>query len=217
MRVIALIVMLAAMTLGVRAADDAITPREARRDAKATAGWLATLYERLADQHFHTGNWDDAVSALDRVIILKPVAGVDPYASAAWLLFSTGKMDEAMAMYQRMIEENPTDPDGYFELGMFYFRRHNYSEALAWFEKAVALGLPLPKRHMYGHTLSKLGRNADALAFWEQVLVEEPTNEVAQREVVRLRQPQPAVDVAPYAHDHSAVDDLALPACPDCE
>ncbi|HEX2952199.1 MAG TPA: tetratricopeptide repeat protein [Armatimonadota bacterium] len=139
----------------------------------------------LADQYFHQGNFDQAVNAFDRVTIINPV-GIEPYSTAAWLLWSSGKNDQALDFYQRMIAANPNNPDGYFELGLFYVRLHNDTEAVKWLGRAVQLGLRAPKNHLYGLALTRLGRNEEALAFWRQVLADSPNDEIAQREIGRL-------------------------------
>ncbi|MEI6520301.1 MAG: tetratricopeptide repeat protein, partial [bacterium] len=115
--------------------------------------------------------------------------GVDKYALAAWLLWSTGKHDEAIGYYNKMILANPNNPDAYFEYGFYYVTQKNDKEAVRWLQTAVALGLKSPKRHLYGHALKRLGMKEEALAFWKKVLVEEPGNEVARNEVEKLLNP----------------------------
>ena len=65
--------------------------------------------------------------------------------------------------------------------------RRRYAEALPWLEKADALGVTSPHSHLLGHTLLKLGRRADALAFWQRLLAEDPKDEVARRQIDDLQ------------------------------
>ncbi|MHB9130253.1 MAG: tetratricopeptide repeat protein [Armatimonadota bacterium] len=172
--------------LAVCAPAVSITPAEARKEAEHAVYDLISLNNAVIDYHFYRGEWDQAIVGLERGISLN-AKQTENYASAGWLLWSTGRTEQAIAYYNRMIEANPTDPQAYFEMGVFYtFHLKNDAEAVRWLEKAVALGIPLPRRHVYGHVLAKLGRTAEALAFWKQVLAEQPDDEVARREIEKL-------------------------------
>jgi hypothetical protein len=56
----------------------------------------------------------------------------------------------------------------------------------------VDRGLPSPERRTYGHTLTRLGRNDDALAFWRKILADDPNDEVAKQQIEKLTAPPPA-------------------------
>lgn len=181
------------------AGTEGIAPAEARALAGRTVAWLTTLESQVTDEHFHTGKWDLSVAACERMITLNPV-GITPYGTAAWLLWSMGKTEQAIALYRRMIAANPTDPAAYFEIGQYYyFHAKNYPEALKWLEQGIKLGLTGRNSHLYGHVLEKVGRLTDAMAFWEQAAAKEPANEVPRQQLTRLRAllSAPAPPVAP--------------------
>ncbi len=165
-----------------------IVPSGARQETEDAINDLVSLNQNSADAYFHSGDWKKSVEMLNRTIGLNPV-GTDSYALAAWLLWSTGKTAEALDFYNRMIIANPNDPNAFFEYGFYYVTQKNDAEAITWLKTAVALGLPSPKRHLYGHALERLGRNDEALVFWRKVLTEDPKDEVAQREYEKLSQP----------------------------
>ncbi len=169
-----------------------ITPQAAQLQANAAVKDLETLQQYSADRSFERGEWEKTVSTLDKSIVLNN-EGVEKYAVAGWLLWSTGKHEEAINYYNKMILANPNNPDAYFEYGFYYFTQKNDQEAARWFQTAVALGLTSPKRHMYGHTLKRLGLKDEALKFWNKVLAEEPGNEIARKEVDKLL--NPTIDV----------------------
>ena len=171
---------------------------EGRAAAQDAVDFLLSLTGNQADHYFHSGQWRQAVAMLDRQIELNPT-DIDPYSSAAWLLWSNGRLDEAMHYYDRMIAASPADQEGYFIIGTYYYQfRRQYAEALTWYAQALDHGLKSPKRHMYGHTLEHLGRTADALAFWQKLHTEDPHDAVATREVERLtHQSAPASTLAP--------------------
>ena len=154
------------------------------------------LQEEAADSAFHTGEWEQAVAALDGVIELHP-QGLDAYANAAWLLWSSGKDDRAMDYYHRMIAANPKDPEGYFIVGQMFFFRRKYPEALPWLQQAEALGLHSPNRHLLGHELAALGRTDDAIAFWQRLLKDDPHDAVARRELDKLQHKTPSTPPTP--------------------
>lgn len=195
-RIYLIFVLLGVAALPLLAQTSPLTVDAARSSADDAVQLLVRLHEEIADQYFHSADWPKAVATLDQVITLEPT-GIDAYASAAWLLWSSGKDDLAMDYYQRMIAANPTDPEGYFVVGSMFFSRRRYAEALPWLEKAIALGLHPPKSHLYGHALVYLGRTADALAFWQKQLADNPTDEVARREIPKLTPPAPLPATAP--------------------
>ena len=179
-----------------------VTPAEARAGAAKAQETLATLNYYLVDDYFHHGDFDRAVVMLDRVIALNPI-GTDTYATAAWLLWSSKKTERAIDFINRMVAANPNNAMACYEAGIFYFRLKNDDEAARWFGKAVKLGLPSPQRHYYGITLERMGRLADALAFWRKLLVVEPHDQMIQRHIKSLSEklahpaPKPAPQTKP--------------------
>ncbi|MHB9026463.1 MAG: tetratricopeptide repeat protein, partial [Armatimonadota bacterium] len=157
---------------------------------------LASLNNKVADQYFKVGKWDEAVEALDRVIQLD-ATGAESYAAAAWLLWSAGKTEEALRYCQRMVDANPNDIDANFEYGFFLYRIKRYAEAAIYFGKAFDLGIEPPRSHMYGHMLERLGRRDEAMAFWKKQLERTPDNEVAQKQLERLSKPEPTTPEPP--------------------
>jgi tetratricopeptide (TPR) repeat protein len=125
------------------------------------------------------------VAALDRVVQLDPHS-IEPYANAAWLLWSSGKYTEAEQYYQRMVEANPDNPEAYYVVGCYFMFRDHPVEALPWLEQAVAHGIAAPKNHLYGHALVKAGRTEQAMAFWQKLLTADPNDEVAKRVLSKL-------------------------------
>lgn len=174
------------------AAEAPVTPAQAREATAAATEQLFRLNQSVADGYFHEGAFPKAVDALERNLLLDP-QDVDTYANAAWLAWSAKDTPRAMRIYERLIAANPDNALAYFEVGVFYMRTKQDADAARWFAEAVAHGLPSPQRHLYGHTLARLGRTAEAIAFWESVLKDDPNDAVAKREAERLRAlPAPA-------------------------
>jgi len=165
-----------------------LTAATAHASAREAVEALRTVNLALSDEYFHSGEWEKSVNVLDRLIALRPT-DVESYANAAWLLWSTDQVERAMGYYQRMLENNPTNPEGYLTVGQYYFfTRQDYAAALPYLEKAVRFGAKPPQSHLYGHCLEKLGRIADALAFWRNLLTADPHNTVAAQQIEKLTQ-----------------------------
>jgi len=174
-----------------------LTVEEARAASDRAVRLLLTVNQAFSDEYFHSGEWEKAVAALDRMIALRP-DDVEPYTNAAWLLWSTNQVDRAMEYYSRMLENNPTDPAGYFTVGSYYyFTRRDYTAALPYLEKSIRFGAKPPESHLYGHCLEKLSKTAEALAFWQSLLTEHPDDEVAARQIEKLTRQAPGEGETP--------------------
>lgn len=192
-----ILVMLLAWGLAGLAQAAPLTAREARQAAGDAVSMLLTVNQEFVDEYFHSGEWEKSVAANERIISLRP-DDINPYANAAWLLWSTDQVERAMAIYQRMLAQNPDDPEGYYIIGhYFFFTRRDYAAALPYLEASVKHDAKPPQSHLYGHCLMKLGRNTDALAFWQQTLAEFPDDAVAKNEIEKLTTgaPDPATPV----------------------
>jgi tetratricopeptide (TPR) repeat protein len=166
-----------------------VTVKEALALSADALDELVFLNNRVSDQYFETGQWEKAVDMLERVIELDATS-IDSYSNAAWLLWSSGKTEEALRFCQRMVDDNPHDMNAAFEYGFFLFRVKRYADALPWFKKAVDLGIEPPRRHMYGNVLELLGRRDEALKFWQDVLAQHPDSDVAKKHIERLNTPE---------------------------
>ncbi len=171
-------------------AAKSITPAEARALSADSEATLVDLNNVIADGYFHQGKFLLSVVALKRIIELCPV-GIEPYSTAAWLLWSSKKTDDAIAMYRQMLTANPNDANGYLEFGMFYVNRKLDVDALPYLAHAVQLGgLTRERRDIYGIVLGRLKQTDDAINFWKKVLTEDKDDPIAQRELKKLTAPK---------------------------
>ncbi len=178
-----------------------------RVQAGAMVDSLIDLNMAAGDMEYHDGAWDKSIASWQRVTVLDSKS-LEGYLNAALLQWSSGHPDAAADTRTRMIAENPKNPEAYFEVGLYYFNTRNDAEAVTWLAQAVQLGLPSPKRHLYGHALVHLGRKDDALTFWRHVAQEDPADEVAKRERDKLMgitptppPPTPQPETAPAGTD----------------
>jgi tetratricopeptide (TPR) repeat protein len=84
------------------------------------------------------GRWDEALAELKRTSDLNPgwqTANWDIW----WALYAARRFDQAERNCRQAIKLDPNDEGAYWILGQVQAQQHNYKEAIASFEKAVAL------------------------------------------------------------------------------
>ena len=137
------------------------------------------------DGYWHEGQWEDCLRLNQEIIALDPHF-VEAYTSAAWVLWSSDRDKEAVAMYQQGIAANPDSFDLYFEMGFYYRNRKQLDKAVEMLRKAVELGIDRGKQHLLPNTLEEAGRKQEALAEWKKLLKRFPDDPVAKHKIERL-------------------------------
>jgi tetratricopeptide (TPR) repeat protein len=120
-------------------ADKAVTEFEA---AKAAAGEkdsnLNLIWARLADAYEADGRSDDAANAYKQAIELKPSAAY--YNNLGGILGRAGKIQEAMAAYQKSAELDPPNAaQAYRNGGITLYNANKLKEAVEPLKKATEL------------------------------------------------------------------------------
>jgi tetratricopeptide (TPR) repeat protein len=59
-------------------------------------------------------------------------------------LYAMGKTDKAFQMFREAVELSPDNPTINYNVGLSYYQRKDYDNALLYAKKAYALGFPLP-------------------------------------------------------------------------
>ncbi len=142
----------------------------------------------IGDYCWHEGFHFQLIRIQKACVELDPQFG-EAYENAAWLLVSYNRKEEALALLQRYLRENPNRYEPYYEIGWFYYHwQKQPAEAIPWLEKALRFPHPPIIEHTLAHAYERAGRLEEALAVWENKLKRYPNDLVAKRQVERLRQ-----------------------------
>lgn len=128
-------------------------------------------------------------------------------------LEAKGRADEAMALYQSVLRQDPGYPEAWGNIGVLYATRGLTAEAEAAFTRVLDL-TPNDTDAMVnlGTLNAKAGRREEAIGFFERALKVKPNNELARSNLAVLRggpgAPGPAAAPnmrPPAAHDLTAL------------
>lgn len=147
----------------------------------------ADVLTRESDWWWHRGNYEQAIRCHLSCTLLDPTY-VEDYAVAAWLQWSLGRGDEAVATLHQATAAAPRDPDAWFALGEHHFIRKQYALAEAPLARAAELGGDDLALRTYAHCLEKLGKLQQSLAEWDALLARSPGDLVARHNRDRVQQ-----------------------------
>ena len=135
----------------------------------ALAGVASTYVFEVLNSYYPTGN-NERLEMAD--MLLARALAIDPGHLAALkvkaaLLRAEGRLEEAIAIAQGVVAENPGEPWTYKEIGLATMYLGRTTEALDWFAKAERLGPRDPSRWTWlsgrGQALILLGRDTEAI------------------------------------------------------
>jgi class 3 adenylate cyclase/TolB-like protein/tetratricopeptide (TPR) repeat protein len=140
-----------------------------RDNADALAGLGTTLVFEFVNGYYDSGGEErlrKAADLLDRALALAPHHLTALKASAA-LARAQGRFEDAIAIANGVLSENPGEPWAYKELGLSNMYLGQLNEALDWFAKAERIGPRDPARWTWldgrGQALILLGRDEEAV------------------------------------------------------
>jgi TolB-like protein/DNA-binding winged helix-turn-helix (wHTH) protein/cytochrome c-type biogenesis protein CcmH/NrfG len=145
-------------------------------------GVATTLVFEFLNGYYETGPGERLPKAellLDQAAAIEPAHLMTLKARAA-LRRAQGKFDDAIAVAQTVIMENPGEPWAYKEIGLSNVYLGRPEEALDWFGKAARIGPRDPARWTWldgrGHALILLGRDEEAIHALTSALDANPKN-----------------------------------------
>lgn len=127
----------------------------------------AYVYRALT--HLQLGNFVAAISDLNAVVDLDPSA--DSYRTRADVYARNGRIDQAIADYDKSIALNPNDASAYRNRGTAYSERGDYPKALGDITKAIQLE-PAAPRWRFDRAMLKArqGKYDDAMVDAQEAL-----------------------------------------------
>jgi tetratricopeptide (TPR) repeat protein len=138
---------------------------EAEKDCKRAAelnSQLPAVYVTLARVHNGKGQYNLALQEIQQALKLEPL-DADALLSEAAVYASMGQADRAEGTYKKAAVLRPHDWNGYYELGVFYYRQRRYTEAAAQFEKVLEITPDNAMAHAtLGGMAQLLGKDAEA-------------------------------------------------------
>lgn len=136
-----------------------------------------------------------------RVLALKPAKGktfvqwakdatkelVSNYSNMGLALMNQGRLKEAVAAYEKVIQIKPDNDNAYLILGGLYFVLYHYQKAIWAFTQVIRLK-PNDRMAAYaynglGCSYNELGRNMEALFAFREAIRIKPDYEEAKREL----------------------------------
>jgi tetratricopeptide (TPR) repeat protein len=162
-----------------------------------------TIWEELADNlvlatdyWWHQGQYEQATYLLQMALFFCPDR-VDLYGDVAWLQWSQGRDEMALATLRQGIAANPQDPLAHFNLGFHYFNTKRFTEALPFLCTGRECETWWAPANTYAHCLEVLGKHQEAVQAWEETVKRFPTDEPARRALQRLREAPAAPAATP--------------------
>jgi tetratricopeptide (TPR) repeat protein len=137
-----------------------------------------------ADRHFHEGEYNHVVN-LSHVIVQGDPHNLEAFSNSAYLLWSTGRNEDAEAILKEGIAANPTSFYMYDEMGRYWFlERRDPKSAIPYFETATKYDCPGSTWHSLANCYEKASQWDKAVAAWSKATLFE-NNAIAN---VRLKQ-----------------------------
>jgi tetratricopeptide (TPR) repeat protein len=174
--------MLATVYLSEHRFRDAVVEADRMRTVRPTDDWNFGV---LGDGHLELGEYDEAFSAFQRMMDLRPTAGA--YARAAYALELQGHLKAALEAMRLSVEATPpTDPESiawhHAQIGDLYRQMGNTKDAAyeyAWAEHTFP-GHPFAVRGMAA-LLEAAGDRAGAASRYEAVMATTPSPDIAEK------------------------------------
>jgi tetratricopeptide (TPR) repeat protein len=120
------------------------------------------------------GKTGDAIETYRKVAALNP-HNFEIIQHLAQLYIQQNDLDNALALFQRLLDADPENHDAQVKIGLIYSERKQYEKAAEYFAAAAhALPEDLKVRHYLASSLIAAGRYEDALKEYTVILERDP-------------------------------------------
>jgi tetratricopeptide (TPR) repeat protein len=177
---------------------DHSAPKPAKDESNVDYFW------RKSDEAFHDGDYPRAI-ALHRAIVALEPGHVESWSLAAWLLWSLGKGEDAVAHIERGLKANPKNAEMWSAAGQHFDLQKLGPRTLEAYKRAVELWpadgdkqeFQMLRRRL-AHAADKGGDLALSIETWRGLVRDYPDEPVNKNNLARVEAKAPAA-VAPAA------------------
>lgn len=135
---------------------------------------------RLGWLNYLAGNFTESMTYYQKSIQLQPMS---EEARMGYVLpaSAVGNWNSVLKQYQEILKVNPYNTTVLYRVGLIYYGREQYSQALSYFEKVVNLyPFSYDGLLMYAWTNLKLGKYKEAKVLFNKVLLISPSDASAK-------------------------------------
>lgn len=147
---------------------------------------IMELLGARSDEWFHQGSYLRSIQAFRMMTAYDP-SEMQPRFLTAWLLWSSGRDDEAQETFRQAVLAAPDSWEPYLEAGHHWSGRRDYVRAALWLSHACLRGAPVEGWKTLAHTYRRLGLYEDAIRVMEQAREMDPSDETIPRNLELLR------------------------------
>lgn len=143
-----------------------------------------------ADSNGHEGEYNHFINT-SRILMLSNPHETEPFATSAYLLWSTDRIDEALKLLKQGLAANPDTYYFYDEIGAHYLLRvKDYKSAIPYYEKAIAKKPPYMTYNMLATCYERTNQPEKAIEILEKgsIFTE---NKIGQRRLRNLKAKYP--------------------------
>ncbi len=167
--------------------DEQLEQRLARMEQLIPDAYFLSFYR--GRNHYNNGHHESALAAFDRALSLHPEQEDLPYIYSykGHCLKELGRYDEAIEALEQGRMEDDERPDLHNMLGVCYFKKEDYNQAIVHFQRTVELN---PASSMdyanLGVNHRKLGNRDEAIHFFTLALSLDSTIDFAKAQLAEL-------------------------------
>ena len=152
----------------------------------AVLGDTMTGIWNQVDDHGHIGEYNHVINLLHIVVQGDP-HNMEAFSTPAYLLWSTGRNEQAEVVLQEGLDANPKSFFMYDEFGLYWnLYRKDPKAAIPYYEKAVKYDCPFLTWNSLANCYEKTNQWEKAVAAWEKGTLY-PTDAVANVRLKRAR------------------------------
>ena len=164
---------------------------------------------RTKSNHREPANQHDVLKQIDSAQIQKQL-------DLALEHYQSGKLAEAEACFQQVLQWQPDNPDAWHLLGVMAAQQKQYAKAIKWIKRAIELRPDFPNTYSdLGLTFQEQGKLEEAIAFYQRALKLNPDYHQVHNNLGNALQEQGKLEEATASYQHALQlnpdDLLALP------